>query len=143
VADRRFGPAGLYELLGVDPTVDEAELARAYRRRLRELHPDTRASATDPATFGASNPAEPVDLTAVQVAYQILRDPGRRAQYDAEREARPAAARPRGTTGSTTPVARRLAPAMPFLIRVDTAAPRECPIVAGPVRIDPLPHGER
>jgi DnaJ-class molecular chaperone len=141
VAERRSAPAGLYELLGVDPNVDEAELARAYRRRLRELHPDTRASATNPATFGASNHAEhdPVDLAAVQVAYQVLRDPGRRARYDAERAARTATARPRGTTGSTTPGVRRLAfTAMPFLLRVDTAAPRECPIVAGPVRIDPV-----
>ena len=32
----------LYALLGVAPDADAREVARAYRRRLREVHPDTR-----------------------------------------------------------------------------------------------------
>ena len=33
--------ASAYEILGVDPTVDDGELRRAYRLRLRQTHPDT------------------------------------------------------------------------------------------------------
>jgi hypothetical protein len=42
----------LYALLGVAPDVDAREIARAYRRRLREVHPDTRdrlSAGPDPA----------------------------------------------------------------------------------------------
>jgi curved DNA-binding protein CbpA len=72
----------LYQLLGVAASADAAELARAYRRRLRQLHPDVQHTAAgerlDP----------PADLAAVQHAYRVLRDPARRARYDTELRAR-------------------------------------------------------
>ena len=37
--------ASAYEVLGVDPRVDEDELRRAYRLRLRQTHPDTGGDA--------------------------------------------------------------------------------------------------
>ena len=37
--------ASAYEILGVDPTVDDGELRRAYRLRLRQTHPDTGGDA--------------------------------------------------------------------------------------------------
>ena len=107
----RSGP-DLYALLGVAPTADAAEIARAYRRRVREVHPDTAAS-----------PREPAELRAVQEAYLVLRDPARRAEYDAER-ARPAAAR-------SVPV--------PVRVRTRPARARHWPFRAGPVRVEPLP----
>jgi curved DNA-binding protein CbpA len=103
----------LYALLDVAPTAGAAEIARAYRRRVREVHPDT-ASAPDPA-----------ELRALQEAYLVLRDPARRAEYDADR-ARQAA----------SPRASRSVP-VPVRVRARTA-PAAARFRAGPVRVEPL-----
>jgi curved DNA-binding protein CbpA len=115
----------LYELLGVDASAEAAELARAYRRRLRQLHPDVRHSiATD-----ADRLERPADLAAVQHAYQVLRDPDRRARYDAELRARTA----------DQPARRRASTPVPITVRVHRT-PRRAPLMkVGRVRIDPLP----
>ncbi len=111
----------LYALLGVAPDADAREVARAYRRRLREVHPDTRDRPSD-----GPDPAH-ADLRAFQEAYAVLRDPARRARYDAQRRA----ARKSGkapATGIAVPVrvrARRPPPAREWLIRL------------GPVRFEP------
>jgi curved DNA-binding protein CbpA len=70
-----------YALLGVTPDADAHEVARAYRRRLREVHPDTRDRRSD-----GPDPAH-VDLWALQEAYAVLRNTARRARYDAQRQA--------------------------------------------------------
>ena len=111
----------LYALLGVAPDVDAREIARAYRRRLREVHPDTRdrlSAGPDPAH---------ADLRALQEAYAVLRNPARRARYDAQRRAaqKPAEVQ---ATGISVPVrvrAHRPPPERDWLIRV------------GPVRSEP------
>lgn len=110
----------LYQLLGVDASVGAAELGRAYRRRLRQLHPDLGCAAeADPVDAAA-------DLAAVQQAYHVLRDPARRARYDAELEARAAP----GPARSRVPIA----------VRVHPEEPRCGPLFrAGPVRVAPLP----
>jgi curved DNA-binding protein CbpA len=112
----------LYEVLGVAPTADLAEMARAYRRRLREVHPDTADSARDPS--GRSAQAE---LRAIQEAYLVLRDPAQRARYDAERTA--TAAGPPDPAG--IPVSVR--------VRRPTGVPDRL-FRAGPVRVEPLPR---
>ena len=38
--------ASAYQVLGVEPTVDEEALRKAYRLRLRETHPDTGGEAS-------------------------------------------------------------------------------------------------
>jgi curved DNA-binding protein CbpA len=57
-----------YEVLGVPATADQNELRRAYRRLLRETHPDTGGSADR--------------FHAVQAAWERIGDPTARAQYD-------------------------------------------------------------
>ena len=60
--------AGAYEVLGVSSTASQDDLRRAYRRLMRETHPDTGGNA---ARF-----------TAVQVAWEYVGDPDDRAAYD-------------------------------------------------------------
>ncbi len=65
-----------YAVLGVKRTATEDEIKRAYRTLARELHPDRHAGA--PA--GAANNEERFKL--VNRAYESLKDPERRRQYD-------------------------------------------------------------
>ena len=60
--------ASAYEILGVDPSVDDVELRRAHRLRLRETHPDT---GGDAAVF-----------IQVQYAWELVGTPENRAAYD-------------------------------------------------------------
>jgi hypothetical protein len=62
-----------YEVLGVAASVSQEELKRAFRRALRETHPDT---GGDPARFAA-----------VQLAWERVGSPADRAAYDAVRSA--------------------------------------------------------
>lgn len=57
-----------YEVLGVNATVSQEELRRAYRRLARETHPDTGGTA--------------VAFQAVQSAWELVGDPESRARYD-------------------------------------------------------------
>ena len=82
-----------YALLGVLPTARTPEIARAYRRLLRDHHPDTR-------TGGQPGPHHPLALDEVRAAYALLRDPAARAEHDrarADRDRAPASppSRPR------------------------------------------------
>lgn len=69
-----------YEVLGVAADVSDDELRRAYRRALRETHPDV-----------GGNPAR---FHAVQRAWERIGDPGARALYDRGSAAAKVAAAP-------------------------------------------------
>jgi hypothetical protein len=65
--------ASPYEVLGVSSSATPEELRRAYRRRLRETHPDTGGRATE--------------FTAVQLAWEQIGTVVARAAYDGGRSA--------------------------------------------------------
>ena len=77
--------ASPYEVLGVSPSVTDEELRRAYRRKLRQSHPDVGGSA---ASFHA-----------VQVAWERIGSPESRAAYDGARY--PETAYSAGATGTS------------------------------------------
>ena len=113
----RTPPTDLYAVLGLTPGATPAELRHAYQAMLRQHHPDTRGAGPGPAS-DAADQADQADQAVQQVltAYQVLRDPVRRAAYD----------RLRTSSG----------PAVPVKVRVHRAptTPDDPPIQAGPVR---------
>jgi molecular chaperone DnaJ len=62
----------LYEVLGVRRDASDEELKRAYRTKAREHHPDTNR---DDGESGEQ-------FKEVSLAYEVLKDPERRARYD-------------------------------------------------------------
>lgn len=78
--------ASAYEVLGVGATVDDDELRRAYRMRLRQTHPDT---GGDAALF-----------IRVQRAWEHVGTPEARAAYDSGRRSPVWSARPMSTAGT-------------------------------------------
>ncbi|MFC8751536.1 curved DNA-binding protein [Pseudomonas oryzihabitans] len=60
-----------YEVLGVAPDVDDKTLKTAYRKLARKYHPDVSKEADAEARF-----------KEVAEAYDVLRDPHKRAEYD-------------------------------------------------------------
>lgn len=71
------GPPDYYGRLGVPPSASRDEIQEAYRLRARETHPDR----------NPDDPAAAKRFQRVKTAYQVLRDPERRARYDDARAA--------------------------------------------------------
>ncbi|WP_307811434.1 J domain-containing protein [Streptomyces siderophoricus] len=121
ITQRAGAPRDLYAVLGVSSSASPRQITSAYRRLVRTLHPDTRAGQ-----LGSE-----CDLAEVLAAYDTLRNPQRRAAYDAERT-RP---QPPPQPGRPAPVSVHITPAGPAPIPVHvTPVPRPSnrPIYAVP-----------
>jgi curved DNA-binding protein CbpA len=90
-----------YKVLQVDSEAEDEVIQAAYRRLAQKYHPDRYGEAD-----GAAR------MVAINGAWEVLGDPGRRAAYDATRAAYDAtrAASSRAPTGSTPPAAAARAP---------------------------------
>ena len=62
----------LYEALGVKKDAPAAEIKKAYRKLVREVHPDR----------NPGDAAAEARFKEVQAAYDILSDPEKRKRYD-------------------------------------------------------------
>ncbi|WP_130470765.1 molecular chaperone DnaJ [Candidatus Magnetaquicoccus inordinatus] len=65
-------PKDLYEILGIARDAQEADIKKAYRKLAMELHPDR-----NPNDKGAE-----AKFKEVNAAYEVLKDPKKRAIYD-------------------------------------------------------------
>ena len=83
-------PIDAYKTLQVDPEAEDEVIQAAYRRLAQKYHPDRQ-----PDDEGVER------MVAINAAWELLRDPARRAAYDASRAT------------ATRPVAAAPAPAAP------------------------------
>jgi DnaJ-like protein len=97
-----------YRVLGVNTEASRQDITRAYRRAASAAHPDTRPQ----------DPDATARFQAVTDAYDLLKDAGRRAEYDRQHPRADTAARWTGLP----PLAGR---------------PYGRPVWAGPVHIEP------
>jgi len=106
-----------YTVLGVASSATQAEISRAYRALLLQHHPDTRTPGDE-----AHDAMSDLILQRVVSAYQIVRDPHRRASHDCQAGPHLHGRRTQ-TQDGTNPDGGYAQP----------------PIVAGPVRWHPAP----
>lgn len=66
-------PKDLYEILGINKNATDDEIKKAYKKLAKKYHPDL--NHDDPKTAEQK-------MKEINVAYDILKDPQKRAQYD-------------------------------------------------------------
>lgn len=88
-ASNKNEPADCYGVLGIGDTATESEIKRAYRRAATKYHPDVSPGTED-------------KFTEVCLAYEVLKDPERRARHDRERRGSWGGASSPGSSSSST-----------------------------------------
>ena len=76
MSQRDYVEKDYYRALGVDEKAEQADIAKAYRRLARELHPDANPNDPDAETR----------FKEVSEAYSVLSNPEKRAEYDKVRQ---------------------------------------------------------
>ena len=79
-SDRSYyadGTATHYEVLGVAPSASHDEVKRAYTERALKYHPDRQGQAT-----AENRERAEFHMREVNAAWEVLRSPARRAEYD-------------------------------------------------------------
>src|SRR5689334_18901703 len=71
-------PRDAYKVLQVDPEADDEVIQAAYRRLAQKYHPDV-------SSGGIGADAAEARMVEINAAWDILRDPSRRATYDRTR----------------------------------------------------------
>jgi len=117
-----------YLALGVSPTATQAEITHAYRTRLRAHHPDTRH--TPPSRTGDD------DLGQVLAAYDLLRNPARRADYD--RATAPAVIPPPRSPERPIPAEHACAGPVQIPITYRTTKTAAADVASPPLRAGPV-----
>jgi molecular chaperone DnaJ len=91
-----------YLILGVGCDATPDEIKSAYRREAKRLHPDHSGEGSEP-------------FLAVQEAYEVLGDPGRRQAYDEELAREQKRAQHAASGARTEPLQRRRCPIEPLI----------------------------
>lgn len=76
MSQRDYVEKDYYRALGVDEKAEQADIAKAYRKLARELHPDANPDDADAETR----------FKEVSEAYSVLSNPEKRAEYDKVRQ---------------------------------------------------------
>src|SRR5689334_12668856 len=102
-----------YKVLQVDPEAEDEVIQAAYRRLAQKYHPDV------------AGPDAARKMAALNAAWEVLRDPGRRAELDRERRRTTASSSaPARESGAGTPSSRTARPGGPAPWQpADRAAP--------------------
>lgn len=108
------GSATHYEVLGVDENAREADIKRAFRGLIRQLHPDT----------GGNDPARAALVTE---AFDVLSRPDSRYLYDADRRQARKRTQPRTSSKPSAPTTAPPRPAAPQPDPAHCEGPRESP----------------
>ena len=84
-----MSPPDRYRILQVSPQASQAEIKQAYRRLVKQFHPDSQKES-----------ASHEEIVRLNAAYEILGDPQRRQHYDRQRHPQPfpRAAKPQQTS---------------------------------------------
>jgi molecular chaperone DnaJ len=103
-----------YDTLGVRRDASADEIRSAYRAIARRVHPD--AQPGNASVGSAKGP----DMAALNEAWRVLSDPGRRALYDAALRDAASGSRTQ-STGSAVPPSTRRAPDPPAGVNIGGA----------------------